>query len=202
MTVRSALVGAIAAALAMFAAESAAAVQSTASASADAEIVGSALNITPANPLAFGRIKSTGPGSVTVTVAPQRIATGGVVLIGSGQCSTPPCDTTNQSNESSASFWSPAVYTVAGTPNAAYRVTVPATATATLKSGSGAPATLEVTDVNVATSSSNWTSNVGTLDSSGQGTIRVGGTLQVTTTLNASSYYLYDVNVPVTVQYN
>lgn len=202
MTVRSALVGAIAAALAMFAAESAAAVQSTASASADAEIVGSALNITPANPLAFGRIKSTGPGTVTVTVAPQRIATGGVVLIGSGQCSTPPCDTTNQSNESSASFWSPAVYTVAGTPNAAYRVTVPATATATLKSGSGAPATLDVTDINVATSSSNWTSNVGTLDSSGQGTIRVGGTLQVTTTLNASSYYLYDVNVPVTVQYN
>lgn len=202
MTVRSALVGAIAAALAMFAAESAAAVQSTASASADAEIVGSALNITPANPLAFGRIKSTGPGSVTVTVAPQRIATGGVVLIGSGQCSAPPCDTTNQSNESSASFWSPAIYTVAGTPNAAYRVTVPATATATLKSGSSAPATLEVTDVNVATSSSNWTSNVGTLDSSGQGTIRVGGTLQVTTTLNASSYYLYDVNVPVTVQYN
>lgn len=176
--------------------------QQSVSTSADAEVVGSALNLTAVNPLAFGRIKSTGPGTVTVTVAPQRTATGGVVLIGSGQCSTPPCDTTNQSNENSASFWSPAIYTVAGTPNAAYRVTVPPTATATLKSGSGAPATLAVTDVNVATNSSNWTSNIGTLDSSGQGTIRVGGTLQVTVILNASSYYLYDVNVPITVQYN
>jgi hypothetical protein len=40
------------------------------------------------------------------------------------------------------------------------------------------------------------------LDSSGQDTIRVGGTLQVTLILNASSYYLYDLNVPITVQYN
>jgi hypothetical protein len=199
---RCILASAACAALIAAGARAAAGPPSSISTSADAEVVGTALNLTAVNPLAFGRIKSTGPGTVTVTVAPQRIATGGVVLIGSGQCSTPPCDTTNQSNESSASFWSPAVYTVAGTPNAAYRVTVPATATATLKSGSGAPATLDVTDINVATSSSNWTSNVGTLDSSGQGTIRVGGTLQVTTTLNASSYYLYDVNVPVTVQYN
>jgi hypothetical protein len=176
--------------------------QQSVSTSADAVVVSSALNLTAVNPLAFGRIKSSGPGTVTVTVAPQRTATGGVVLIGSGQCSTPPCDTTSTSNQNSASFWSPAVYTVAGTPNAAYRVTVPSTAIATLKSGSGAPTTLDVTGVNAATNSSGWTSSIGTLDSSGQGTIRIGGTLEVTVILNASSYYLYDVNVPVTVQYN
>jgi len=175
---------------------------SSVSTSADAQVVGTALNLTALNPLAFGRIKSTAPGTVIVTVAPQRTATGGVVLIGSGQCSSPPCDTTNQSNDNSASFWSPAQFTVAGTPAAAYRVTAPATATATLKSGSSAPAMLQVTDIAVATNSSNWTSNIGTLDAAGQGTIRVGGTLQVTTILNASSYYLYDVNVPITVQYN
>jgi hypothetical protein len=176
--------------------------QNTATAAAGAEIVGPSLNLTSVNPLAFGRIKSTAPGTVTITVAPQRTSTGGVVLIGSGQCSTPPCDTSNQSNESSASFWSPAVYTIAGNPNAAYRVTASSTASATLKSGSSAPATLEVTGINVATSSSGWVSNVGTLDSSGQDSIRVGGTLQVTVILNASSYYLYDLNVPITVQYN
>jgi hypothetical protein len=179
-----------------------AAQQSTASASANAEVVGTTLNITPLNPLAFGRMKSDGPGTVVVTVAPQRLATGGVVLIGSGQCSTPPCDTTNQSNQNSASFWSPGMYTVSGIPNAAYRVTSATTATATLKSGSSAPTTLDVTGVNVATDSSNYTSNIGTLDANGQGTIRVGGTLQVTGVLNASSYYLYSVDVPVTVQYN
>lgn len=189
-------------ALLVAAAKAAAGPPTTISTSADAEVVGSALNLTALNPLAFGRIKSSGPGTVIVTVAPQRTATGGVVLIGSGQCNTPPCDTTNQSNDKSASFWSPAIYTVAGTPNATYRVTAPPSATATLKSGSSAPSTLDVTGINVATNSSGYTSNIGTLDSSGQGTIRVGGTLQVTVILNASSYYLYDVNVPVTVQYN
>jgi hypothetical protein len=94
------------------------------------------------------------------------------------------------------------MYTVSGIPNAAYRVTSATTATATLKSGSSAPTTLDVTGVNVATDSSNYTSNIGTLDANGQGTIRVGGTLQVTGVLNASSYYLYSVDVPVTVQYN
>jgi hypothetical protein len=182
--------------------QGASAQQNAATAAAGAEIVGPSLNLTSVNPLAFGRIKSTAPGTVVVTVAPQRTSTGGVVLIGSGQCSSPPCDTSNQSNESSASFWSPAVYTIGGNPNAAYRVTAPSSASATLKSGSSAPTTLEVTGINVATSSSGWVSNIGTLDSSGQDTIRVGGTLQVTVILNASSYYLYDLNVPITVQYN
>jgi hypothetical protein len=178
------------------------AAQQSANASANAQIVASALNITPSNPLAFGRIKSTSPGTVTVGVAPQRIATGGVVLIGSGQCSTPPCDTTNTSNPNSASFWSPAVFTISGLPNTGYRVSVPSTATALLKSGSSAPETLQVTDINAATGSSGWTSDIGILDGAGQATIRVGGTLQVTISLNASSYYLYSVDVPITVVYN
>lgn len=175
---------------------------STVSTSADAEVVGSTLNLTPLNPLAFGKIKSSGAGTVIVTVAPQRTATGGVTLIGSGQCNTPPCDVTNQSNENSSSFWSPGMYTVSGTPNAAYRITAPTTASATLKSGTGAPTTLQVTGVNAATDSSGYTLTTGTLNASGQGTIRIGGTLQVTISLSASSYYLYDVNVPITVQYN
>jgi hypothetical protein len=171
--------------------------------SANADVVAGTLNITPLNPLAFGKIKSSAPGTVIVTVAPQRSATGGVVLIGSGQCNTPPCDTTNQSNQNASSYWSPGMYSVSGIPNAAYRVTLPSTtASATLKSGSGAPTTLQVTDINVATSSSGYTSNLGVLDGSGQGTIRIGGTLQVSVILNASSYYLYDVDVPITVQYN
>jgi hypothetical protein len=180
-----------------------AAPQASATASANAQIVANTLALAPLNPLAFGKIKSTGPGTVTVTVAPQRSATGGVTLIGSGQCNTPPCDTTNQSNQNASSYWSPGMYSVTGTPAAAYRVTLPSTtALATLKSGSGAPTSLQVTDINVATSSSGYTSNLGVLDASGQGTIRIGGTLQVDVILNASSYYLYDVNVPITVQYN
>jgi hypothetical protein len=170
--------------------------------SADAQVVGSTLNLTTLNPLAFGKIKSSGAGTVVVTVAPQRTATGGVILIGSGQCNSPPCDVTNQSNENSASFWSPGMYTVSGTPNGTYRITAPTTALATLKSGSGAPATLEVTGVNVATNSSGYTLTTGTLNASGQDTIRIGGTLQVTTALNSSNYYLFDVNVPITVLYN
>ena len=181
--------------------------QSTASASANAEIVGPALNLTAVNPLAFGRFKSTGPGTITVDVRVIRTATGGVVLIGSGQCSEPPCDTTSPSNPSSASFWSPAVLTVSGIPNAAYRVFVPTTATAILKSGSSAPMTLPVTNIVVATGSGGYqlphaNEDTSALDSSGQDTIRVGGTLQVSGALNASSYYLYSADVPVTVQYN
>lgn len=184
-----------------------AAQQSTASALANAEIVGPALNLTAVNPLAFGRIKSTGPGTVIVDVRGIRTATGLVVLIGSGQCREPPCDTTNPSNPSSASFWSPGVLSVSGVAGAAYRVSVPTTATAILKSGSNAPMTLDVTDVVVATESGDYdlphaNTDTGILNASGQDMIRVGGTLQVTAPLNASSYYLYSVDVPVTVMYN
>lgn len=172
------------------------------STSADAEVLAGTVNFTSQNPLAFGRIKSTGPGTVIVTVTPQRTSTGDVTLIGSGSCVNPPCDFTNQSNQNSASFWSPAILTLTGTPNTAYRVIVNSTASAVLKSGSSAPTTLQVTGVNAATSSSTYSSNIGTLDSSGQGTVRIGGTLQVTVALNASSYYLYSVDVPVTIVYN
>jgi hypothetical protein len=174
----------------------------TVSTSADAEVIGPSLNLTEVNPLAFGRIKSGTPGTVTVDVHIIRTATGGVALIGSGQCHTIPCDTSNNDSPNSASFWSPGVYTFTGTPGAAYRVSAPSTATAILKSGSSAPATLTVTDVVVATSTSDWNSNIGALDSAGQGSVRVGGTLQVPGGLNASSYYSYQVDVPVTVQYN
>jgi hypothetical protein len=179
------------------------------STSADAQVVGGTLNLTLLNPLAFGKMKSTDPGTVVVTVLPQRSATGGVTLIGSGQCNTPPCDLTNQSNQNSSSYWSPAQYTVSGTPGASYMVTAPTTATATLKSGNGAPPTLQVTDVTVAANSSGGfgqltytNTDTGTLDPTGQDSIRVGGTLQVPGGLNTANYYLYDVDVPLTVVYN
>jgi hypothetical protein len=196
-------------ALVMFAAPPAAAQQATATASANAQIVANTLNLTLLNPLAFGKIKSTGAGTVTVTVLPQRSLTGGVTLIGSGQCNSPPCDVTNPSNPNSSSYWSPAQYTVSGTPDANYMVTAPPQATATLKSGNGAPATLQVTDITVATASSGGfsqptytNSDTGNLGPAGQDTIRVGGTLQVPGALNTSNYYLYDVIVPVNVVYN
>ena len=176
--------------------------QSVASASANAEIVGGALNITPVNPLAFGRIKSTTAGTVTISVHSIRTSDGGVVLIGSGQCSEPPCDTSNPSNPSSASYWSPAIFSVSGVPAGRYSVEADSTATATLISGKNGPMTLDVTGIEAATDSSTWNSTIGTLDAAGQGTVRVGGTLHVPAGLNASSYYLYSVDVPISVQYN
>jgi hypothetical protein len=178
------------------------AAQQSVSTSAGAEVIAPSVSITEVNPVAFGRIKSDTPGSVIIDVHGVRTSSGGVILIGSGQCSTTLCDTTNQSSPNSASFWSPGVYAITGIPNATYRVVSATSATATLKSGSSAPLTLPVVDVVVATDTSGWNSAIGTLNATGQGTIRVGGTLQVPGGLNASSYYSYEVNIPVTVQYN
>jgi hypothetical protein len=179
-----------------------AAAQQSVSTSAAADVLGPSLSITEINPVAFGRIKSGTSGTVTIDVHGIRTSTGGVTLVGSGQCSTELCDTTNNSSPNSASFWSPGVYTITGVPNAAYRVVAATTATATLKSGSGAPLTLPVTNVVVATDSSGWNSTIGTINPTGQGTIRVGGTLAVPGGLSSSSYYAYEVDIPVTVQYN
>jgi hypothetical protein len=173
----------------------------TVSTSADATVIGPTANVTEVNPLAFGRIKSDSAGTVTILVSMQRTFTGGVVLIGSGQCHTEPCDTSSNDSPNSAAFWSPGVYTFGGVPLAPYQVTAPTTATATLKSGSTTLTTLPVTDVIVATAPG-YTSNSGNLDSSGQGTVRVGGTLQVPGGLNASSYYSYEVDIPITVVFN
>lgn len=179
-----------------------AAAQQSVSTSAGAEVIAPTLSITEVNPVAFGRIKSSTSGTVTIDVHGIRTSTGGVSLVGSGQCTTTLCDTTNQSSPNSASFWSPGVYTITGVPNAAYRVIAATSATATLKSGSSAPVTLPVANVVVATDSSGWNSTIGTISPTGQGTIRVGGTLEVPGGLNSSSYYAYEVDIPVTVQYN
>jgi hypothetical protein len=179
--------------------------QSTASTTASAEIVGPTAGVTEVNPLAFGRIKSNAPGTVTILVSMQRTFSGGVVLIGSGQCHTDPCDTSSNDSPNSAAFWSPGVYTFTGVPNAPYQVTAPSNATASLKSGSTTLTTLPVTNVIVATAPDyNSTSNLttGHLDANGQGTVRVGGTLQVSGGLNASSYYSYEVDIPVQIVFN
>lgn len=182
--------------------EAQATAQQSVSTLADVQVIGPSVSISEVNPVAFGRMKSSTPGTVIIDVHGVRTSTGGVTLVGSGQCSTTLCDTTNQSSPNSASFWSPGVYTIAGIPNATYRVVSATSATATVKSGSGAPLTLPVTDVVVATDTSGWNSAIGTLNATGQGTIRVGGTLQVPGGLSSSSYYSYEVDIPVTVQYN
>jgi hypothetical protein len=176
--------------------------QSTASTTASAEIVGPTVGVTEVNPLAFGRIKSSTAGTVTILVSMQRTFDGGVVLIGSGQCHTDPCDTSSNDSPNSAAFWSAGVYTFTGAPGAPYQVsTQSTTATATLKSGSTTLTTLPVTGVVVATAP-NYNSNSGRLDENGQGTVRVGGTLQVPGGLNASSYYSYEVDIPVQIVIN
>jgi hypothetical protein len=179
--------------------------QSTASTTASAEVIGPTAGVTEVNPLAFGRIKSNAPGTVTILVSMQRTFSGGVVLIGSGQCHTDPCDTSSNDSPNSAAFWNPGVYTFTGVPNAPYQVTARSSATATLKSGSTTLTTLPVTSVIVATAPDyNSTSNsaTGHLDANGQGTVRVGGTLQVPGGLNASSYYSYEVDIPITIVFN
>lgn len=195
-------VGAFALAAMFASGQAASAQQSTASATASAQIVAPSLNLTQVNPLAFGRIKSDTAGTVIIDVHGRRTSTGGVTLVGSGQCNTTLCDTTNQSSPNSASFWSPGVYTFSGTPGATYRVSTPSTtATAILKSGTTTLTTLAVTDIVVATAPT-WDSNIGQLDANGQGTVRVGGVLQVPGGLNASSYYSYEAQIPVTIVFN
>jgi hypothetical protein len=83
----------------------------------------------------------------------------------------------------------------------AYRVVATASsATAYWRTpANGREPALEVTDFTFATKSSGYSSNVGTLGSSGTDTVRVGGTLQVVGGMKTASYR---VHVPVTIQYN
>ena len=199
---RQIILGPIAFLALLASAQAGAAQQSTASAAANVEIVESTLNLTAVSPLAFGRIKSSAEGTVIIDVHGIRTSTGGVELIGSGGCTTELCDTTNPSNPKSASYWTPAVYTVTGVPGGRYTVNAPPDAVAVLQSGNTDATVLPVSSVVAATDSSEWDSNIGYLDAAGQGTIRVGGTLHVPCCLSASSYYLYDANVMVTVEYN
>ena len=205
MTGRSKAIALAIAILPMLAAP-ASAQQSTASADAGATIVARELNLTENYELAFGLVTSNNSTSGTVVVTPTSSVTrspfGGATTVGSGPCQSEWCeDETNPSNPDSASYWGPGIFTVSGMPNSAYMVVATnPTATAYWRTpATGREPALEVTDFTFATKSSGYSSNTGTLDSSGADTVRVGGTLQVIGGMKTASYR---VHVPVTIQYN
>jgi len=174
------------------------------SANANAEIVARELNLSENYQLSFGLVKSNNSTAGTVVVTPKgtRSPFGGATTVGSGPCQSEWCeDETSPSNPDSASYWGPGLFTVSGSPNSAYRVVAGApSATAYWRTPAvGRDPSLQVTDFTFATRSSGYASDIGTLDSAGVDTVRVGGTLQVIGGMKAASYR---VHVPVIVQYN
>lgn len=200
---RTAFAAALALAAAASAIQAAAQPQSTASASAGAEIVAQELTLTESYMLVFGLVKSQGSaGTVVVSPPGTRAPFAGATIVGSGPCQTEFCeDETSPSNPDSASYWGPGIYTVTGAPGTTYRVTLGATTAMAFwrTPANGREPELQVTDFTIATKSSGYSSDIGTLDSSGQDIVRVGGTLQVIAGMKTASYR---VHVPVTVQYN
>lgn len=207
MSARLATVALLIAGVGLFAAAPAASQsgpKSVASAAADAEIVARELSLTENYQLIFGLVKSNNSTAGTVVVTPQgtRSPYGGATTVGSGPCQTEWCeDPSSPSNVDSASYWGPGVFTITGSPNSAYRVTSGASsALADWRTpANGRIPQLTVTDFTFATQSSGFSSSVGTLDSNGHDTVRVGGTLQVPGGMNTASYR---VDVPIIVQYN
>lgn len=177
--------------------------QSTASASAGAEIVAQELTITENTLLVFGLAKSkSSAGTVVVSPPGTRAPFGGAETVGSGPCQYEFCeDETSPSNPDSASYWGPGIYTVTGAPGSTYTVVIGAASAYAFwrTPATGREPELLVTDFTAATKSSGYSSNIGTLDSSGVDTVRVGGTLQVIAGMKTASYR---VHVPVQVQYN
>lgn len=134
------------------------------------------ISITETRLLHFGTlsVSAANPGTCVVAAAGTRTATGGVVL-------------TNVSPTATS-----AGYTVTGTANLTYSITLPTSnVTATRNGGS------ETLTVNSFTSSK--AGNVGVLNGSASDTFTVGATLQVTAGQVAG---LYQGNFNVTVAYN
>jgi hypothetical protein len=123
--------------------------------------------LTANSALGFGQIvATTAPGTVTVTPAGLRSASGGV-LLGSG-------------------FGvSPAAFTATGQPNASYSVTLPIAATL---SGGGSSMTVDTFTSSLG--------GLGTLGGSGTQTVSVGATLHVGAGQRPAAYAgTYDVTV-------
>lgn len=119
--------------------------------------------------LGFGSLVSAGGGTVTVSPAGARWADGGTTL-------------------GSPAGVAPASFSVSGDPGLAFSIVLPSTAT--LSSGSASMT------VDAFTSSPAGT---GTLDTAGQGEVRVGATLQVGASQASGSY---SGTFSVTVAYN
>lgn len=119
-------------------------------------------------PLAFGSLVAGSGGSVTVSPASVRSASGGVVLVPSGPGAA-------------------AQFSVTGDPNATYAISLPGNGVVSLTSGSNTMA------VNNFTSSPNLT---GALSVGGSQTLMVGATLSVGSNQAPGSYSgTFDVTV-------
>lgn len=120
----------------------------------------SAQNVTPTQALAFGSFAAGAGGTITVSPASARSASGGVILVPSG-------------SGSAASF------NVSGTSNATYAITLPANGMVSLTSGENAMAVNDFLS-NPASS--------GQLSIGGSQTLTVGATLSVGSNQPSGSY--------------
>lgn len=134
------------------------------------------ISITETRLLHFGTISvsASNPGTCIVAPAGTRTATGGVVLANVSPTATS------------------AAYTVTGTANLTYSITLPSTNVTATRNGGA-----ETLTVNTFTSSK--AGNIGVLSGSASDTFTVGATLQVTAGQVAG---LYQGNFNVTVAYN
>jgi hypothetical protein len=150
--------------------------QATATASASAIII-TPITITKNVDMAFGNIAVSASSGGTVILAPAGTRTTG----GAGGVTLP----------ATAGTVAAADFTVAGTPDYTYAITLPGTVT--LSDGSG-----HTMSVDGFTSTP---SETGTLSSGGTQDLTVGATLSVTAA-QASGTYTNATGVPVTVNYN
>ncbi len=112
--------------------------------------------------LSFGAFTAGGGGSITVTPGGARSKTGGVILV-------------SQSGTASA-----AQFTISGTPNAAFAITLPADGTVLLSDGAAATMALK--------SFTSSPSLTGMLGGGGTASISVGATLTVGNGQTPASY--------------
>lgn len=147
--------------------------QASATATATATII-TPIAISKTTDMNFGNVAvNATPGTVVLTPAGTRSATGGVTL------------------PASAGTVSQAVFSVSGQANATYSITLPSGAT-TITSGAN------TMSVDTWTSNPNAT---GTLDGSGNQTLNVGATLNVAAS-QAAGTYVSGTPFTVTVNYN
>lgn len=131
-----------------------------------------AISISSTQALAFGRFVAGSGGTVTVNPNGARSAAGGVMLVPS-------------------SAGAAARFTVAGTPNLTYAITLPANGTASLSNGAGNTMALS--------NFSSTPASTGQLDAVGRQPLSVGAALSVGNKQPAGSY---SGSFDVIVEYN